>query len=68
MSELIVQVLSSVVGERQVYTECNSFHADMDALNKHVYACLSIDGRGSPDIYLRLNAQPYSSEIRSGPG
>lgn len=50
MSELVVQVLSSVTGERQIYTECNLFHAGMDALDKHVCACLSIDVRGSLDI------------------
>lgn len=50
MSELVVQVLSSVTGERQIYTERNSFHAGMDALDKHVCACLSNDVRGSLDI------------------
>lgn len=49
VSELVVQVLSRVTGERQI-TECNSFHADMDGLDKRVCACLSIDVRGKPDI------------------
>lgn len=57
-------MLFAVAGEKQIYKECNSFHADMEALDQHVHACLSIDGRGSPYIYLRLNARPYSPEIR----
>lgn len=50
VSELGVQVLFAVAGEKQIYKECNSFHADMEALDQHVHACLSIDGRGSPYI------------------
>lgn len=50
VSELGVQVLFTVAGERQIYRECNSFHSDLDALDKHKHACLSTDVRGSPDI------------------
>lgn len=49
VSELVLQVLSSITGKRQI-TECNSFHADLDGLDKRVCACLSIDVRGKPDI------------------
>ena len=52
-------MLSSVTGERQIHTQGNSFHADVDALDKHVCTCLSIDVGGSPDIWLGLNARPY---------
>lgn len=47
VSELGVQVLFTVAGERQIYKECNSFHADMEALDKHMHVCFSIDGRGA---------------------
>lgn len=50
VSELGVQVLFTVAAESQIHEECNSFHAGMEALDKHVHACLSIDVRGSPYV------------------
>lgn len=29
-------MLFTVAGERQIYKECNSFHADIEALDKQV--------------------------------